>query len=490
MKNNNRLPFWRRPGFRYSSLSTAALCCFIAIIAVLNMIFSTLEKQNGWRVDYSFNALTTTSETTEAVLDALEYPVHIYALFNRGMEDAPLMELLDRYAAASDKVTWEQEDISLNPGLLTKFDGASTDDAITNDSLIVYCETTGRWRVLNAYYFISWSFNYEAGSYELAGLKYESELTSAIDYVTQNTVPRILILQDHGELNATLLESLTELLGSNHYEVQFISLNDPTVELLPDDLLMILSPTRDLMDAELAAITDFTAQGGGIFFTCDYTNKIADMPNYAALMRSYGFVPLNGLVVASSEEKGTYYENTRINLIPTMEVTEATYDLVGSNTDTLLLTGARAFETPVEEDQYLVVSPVLTSGSKAYLREMTATSTTLDQQPGDAVGPFTLALQSIRFSDTGEPSRAFILGCSTLLTSSQLYAMTDCQEFIIRMVEYITGTEPVGLDIMPKAAIRPQLTVESIGLGSLILVSLPLAVLAAALIVLWPRRHQ
>ena len=490
MKSRNGLPFWRKPAFRYSSLSTVLLCVFLAIVVLVNMAVTTLEKQNGWRMDYSFNALTTTGETTEAVLAGLPYPVHIYALYSKGMEDMPLMELLDRYAAKSDKVTWSQEDIALNPGLLTMFSGEESDDIIANNSLIVHCEATGRWRVLNAYDFMSVSFNIETGAYEPAGLTYESSLTSAIDYVTQTSIPRVMILQGHGELSDTMLASFTELMSVNHYEVVFFSLLDPSVTLMPDDMLMILSPTRDLMDAELEAIIDFTAQGGCIFFTCDYTNDIASMPNYQALLRSYGFLPMDGLVVASHEEPWTFYQNTRINLLPSMQPTEATLDLIASGSDSLLLTGARAFEVPTEEDQYLVVSPVLLSGSKSYLRQMTSSSTSLAQQEGDPTGPFAVALQSIRFSENGEPSRAFVLGCSTLLTSEQLYAMTDAQMFIIRMTEHLIGEEPVDLSIMPKAAIRPQLTAESVGLGSLILVSLPLAVLAAALIVLVPRRHR
>ena len=43
------------------------------------------------------------------------YDVHIYALFTPGSEDLPLMELLNRYASASDRVTWEQTSVTLNP---------------------------------------------------------------------------------------------------------------------------------------------------------------------------------------------------------------------------------------------------------------------------------------------------------------------------------------------------------------------------------------
>ena len=72
----------------------------VALIA-LNIGGQALEKRNGWRVDLSFNGITTQSRETEIILDALDKPVHIWALFRKGNEDAPLLELLDRYAAAS-----------------------------------------------------------------------------------------------------------------------------------------------------------------------------------------------------------------------------------------------------------------------------------------------------------------------------------------------------------------------------------------------------
>ena len=32
------------------------------------------------------------------------------------------------------------------------------------------------------------------------------------------------------------------------------------------------------------------------------------MPNYQSLLRSYGFQPLDGVVIAGAEETGTYYD--------------------------------------------------------------------------------------------------------------------------------------------------------------------------------------
>jgi len=462
------------------------LCLALAALLLLNLAMTSLEKKHGWRVDYSFNALTTQSETTVEVLNSLAYPVHIYALFEKGNEDAPLMELLDRYAAVSDKVTWEQTDVSLNPGLLTKYRGATSDQTVSNDSLIVSCEATGRWRILSPADFVSLSLNYEQGVYEIAGLTYESKITSAIAYVTQDVIPRVLVLQGHNELDEDGTAAFAEILEGNYFEVEYGTLHDLNPQ--PGDLLALLSPTRDLSDIEMQRITEFTRQGGSILFTCDYTDPVSAMPNYQALLRSYGFLPKEGIVVASEQEPNSYYDS-RIYLIPTMLIGEITQDLVGQ-ADVLLLTGARAFESPESTDASLIVTPILSSGVRAYLHDYTSGASTLEQQDGDEMGPFALALEARRITGEGQLSKAVVLGCSTLLTSSQVHSMTDAQEFILRAAQFLVDAAPTDLHIMAKTALRPQLSPESAGLGSFLLVLLPMAVIFAALVVLLPRRHR
>lgn len=485
-----KLNFLKNPRFRYGSLSTLILCVLLAVLIGVNFLFGTLEKKNGWRVDFSFNGITTQSETTLQILEQLPHPVHIYALFPKGQEDGPLMELLDRYAAASDLVTWEQTDITLNPGLLTRFQSDTSETAVSNDSLIVSCEATGRWKVLSPGDFVSLSLDYEAGTFTSAGYTYESRITSAINYVTQAEIPRLLILQGHGELNETETEVFAELLTANNFDVQYFTLADQDVTLEPEDTLAILSPLRDITDAEMEQLTAFASQGGSFLFTCDYTDPIDEMPNYQALLRSYGFLPKDGLVIASQEESGTYYNDMRIALIPTMQSTDVTYDLVAAGADTLLLVGSRGFELPDQSDRNLDVSSVLNTGYKAYLRSLTGDMTTLEQQDDDELGPFSLGLQARRVTTEGYVSRAFVLGSSTVLTDSQIHAMTDSQEFILRTVEFLLNTDPIDLGIMAKSALRPQLSVESVTLGSVLLVALPLTVLAVAFMVLWPRRNQ
>lgn len=492
-RHKEHTPLWRSTRLRYGGLSTALLCVFLAVLLALNLLASSLEKKLALRLDFSFNAMTTQSQTTLDVLAQLEHPVHIYALYTRGEEDQPLLELLARYSAASPLVTWEQTDISLNPGLLTKFRAATaaSEASITNNSVIVSCEETGRWKVLSVDDFYSLGFDYEEGAITYAGLTYESSLTSAIHYVDQDVIPRVMILQGHGELDENGTVVLADLLTRNNYDVYYFTLRSSEAELQPNDLLLMLSPVRDLTDDELQVILDFATAGGSILFTCDYSDPLDNMPNYNALLRSYGFNALDGMVIASAEDNGSYYNGNRTFLVPAMQSTEITEDLVADHDTFLILAGCRAFDlNTADADRYLYVTPVLTTGEHAYLRAFSSSMTTLQQQPEDLTGPFATALMARRITDTGDVSRAFVVGASSLLTSSDVYSMTVSQEFILRVTEYLLNTAPRDLGIMAKVGIRPALSAASVQAGSFVLVCLPLAIIGLAMAVLGSRRSK
>ena len=135
----------------------------------------------------------------------------------------------------------------------------------------------------------------------------------------------------------------------------------------------------------------------------------------------------------------------------------------------------------VSSDRYLSVDTVLRSGDTAVLKDSGQ-----DEEPA---GPFPLALQARRITADGYLSRAFIIGDSGVLTSEYLYAQTDSMEFTVRVADYLLDTGESSLQIMPKEISRPGLKTESSGLGSLLLVALPLSVLFAALLVLGPRKN-
>ena len=59
----------------------------------------------------------------------------------------------------------------------------------------------------------------------------------------------------------------------------------------------------------------------------------------------------------------------------------------------------------------------------------------------------------------------------------------------MRVADHLVDNESDDLSIAPKVAFRPRLSADALSMGSMMLVALPLTILAAALIVLYPRRH-
>lgn len=471
--------------FHKRSAATPLLLGFLAVLVVLCLFMDSLELTYGLRTDLSFNELTTPSATTQEVLAEISVPVHIYAIFQKGNEDVRLFEVLNRYQALSGQVTWEQTDLALNPGLVARFQGTDGTN-VNQESVIVYCETTDRYRVLQSTDFVSVGFDADLGSFQM-GFSYEKKLSEALLYVTRDEVYQIAILQGHNELDKDALGFLTAYLSSNNYDVSFVNLL--AGDTLPQGaLLMMLSPVRDLQPAELELLLEFASDGGAVFMTLDPSDPIENMPNYQTLLRLYGFEPLAGVAVAAEDEKGTYYDVLPYVLIPNMELTAITTPLVASAQEELWLSMPRAFKMPDGADNALTLEPVLTTTSGAYLADLGRMP--LKERDGDLTGPFALALLASRLMESTHLSRAFIIGNSTLLTEPDLYAYTDTGPFILKTVQHLLDQSVLSLSIEQKPAIRPALSPAARTPGMLLIFLVPLVVLCAALAVLLPRRHK
>ena len=465
---------------RYRAVSALLTLLLIPSLTLLSIGAQYLEKRNGWSVDASFNSITSHTEATRQLLEDLPYDVHIRALFPRGDEDIELMALLDRYAA-NPHITWEQMDPRLNPGLIRKY--TTTARAPEEYDLIVTCEDTGRWRLIKSDEYIGARSDPETGETIYDQLNYERVISGAVDYVSRERVPRVVILygfrEDIDRNNAAYLE---RFLTFNRYEVVYQQLDDPAFTADARDLLVFLSPQRDLTDEEYQKIKAFAAGGGSLLFTRDADDPIGK--NYAALLLTYGFRCLDGVVVAT--EAGTYYDGIATYLLPVMESTDVTMDLLIAEATHIRLPLSAAFEMPTEKtDRYLNTAAVLSMPETAYLEQDNAAGRAEDEP----AGPFALALQARRITSEGNVSRAFIIGNTAALMTEDSYAVTDMPYLTIRVMEFLLDLDVTSLDIISRDASRPLLQSGSKRTGVVMIVTLPAAALLAALLVLPKRRR-
>ena len=328
---------------------------------------------------------------------------------------------------------------------------------------------------------------WKKGTFEVAGLAYEKRLTEALVYVTQTDVPLVGILQGHGELTEDTLKNLISFLNSNNYDMKTVDMlaGDTLTDV---DLLLIADPQKDLDTAELTAIKAFTERGGSLFVTRDYTDPIG-LANYQSLLNNYGVTPINGVVIASEKDVGSYY-GERVYLQPTMNSMDMTQPLISGNMSNLLLAGACAFEIPAQTDSALSAAVVLKSGPNAYVRIPEKGDESIEYHEGDRKGEMALAILSGRMHADGTVSRMFAIGNSTVFTDEYMYQRTFNEQFILQVMGELLPQKSVSLDIMAKSAFHPGLRTESLTMGISLLVAIPLTVLLAAVLVLGPRRNR
>ena len=467
---------------KYGSVSALMLAMVLIALIALNAGIYALEKNKGWRIDLSFNGILSQSADTKAVIESLDKPVEIYALFRKASEREwpELQELLDKYAAASDRITWKQVDPMVDQLLVNRF---STDNAVpVEGNLIVWCEQTNRFRIIGGEDFIGQGFDIETGELVYENLTFESSITSAIAYVVKDRVAKAVIMQGHDEYQLEFLTDFQNLLEANQFEVVYQDLKEEGYTPNPEDLLIFFDPLKDLTETELKTLTEFAGKGGSFLFACDTDVSMDNMPRYMTLLRSYGFEPLEGFAEASQVDRNSYYES-QTYLVPEMCSTDITMDLVGTDRDFLILPGTRAFAEPEEGDRNLVISVVLRAAGTAVIR----TDTTVTAP--DGTEGFPLALQARRVTNEGYVSRAFIIGSGYTLTDKGLYSITRSQELTVNVMDFLMQQGVTGLNIAPKDAARPGLKTESLNLGSILLIALPLSVLFAALLILGPRKN-
>ena len=161
------------------------------------------------RFDTTDKGLFTISEQTENILNTLSEDVSVYHLCNGAIEDENISELLLKYASFSDKLSVSVIDTSLYPNFYQDY----TDEEPSDNSIIV--SGNKRHRVIDFYEIYTASNDEYAyyGYYDI--FNGETELTSAIDYVTTDKLPKIYTLEGHSEY------TLSDELQKGNTETEF-----------------------------------------------------------------------------------------------------------------------------------------------------------------------------------------------------------------------------------------------------------------------------
>ncbi|MBQ7671415.1 MAG: GldG family protein [Clostridia bacterium] len=389
--------------FKAGGVAVILAALVLAAVIALNLLVGAIPE-SARILDTSRDQIYTVGETTKAILDSLDRDVKIYFILQSG-EDSDEIEktlgLIEQYAGSSSRVSYEVIDPAVKPNFTKTY----TDETVYSGSALVVCgekcrvipadewfmyETTeGRmtyseYRQMYEFYYMYYGQGIDA-TYIFTG---ETNLTSAISYVTSDANEKIYFLSGHGEQSIT---------GTFSSYIDDANIDTDTLSLLTGDgavpadcsLIIINYPKKDIDKSEADTLINYYNNGGAILLVTyvEYYQNGAE-PNLASLAAACGMKSADGMVFEGSSR---YYRSYQYNVIPSLSAS-APEELWNDDGLTYALTYAHAIEEAEDFDG--IFYPLLTTSSESYLKSDLDAVKTLEKEDGDTDGPFNVAAAS------------------------------------------------------------------------------------------------
>lgn len=403
----NILPKWSSKNIRKGSYSLGISVVVLAIAVVFNLVVGKLPAQYR-NVDLSQTKLSAIGDTTKELVSALDQDVTIYQIVESGKENETIQKLLERYAGLSSHVKVETMDPVLHPNFVSEY----TEDDLEDNSLIVVGEK--RNKVIPYADMFESTVNYQTYQYETTGFDGEGQVTSAISYVTTDSLPIMYTITGHEEGDMT--EDMKSAIEKENIEMK--DLNLLTEESVPDDAdcVMLFSPQNDLSEEEADKLITYMENGGKAVIITSYLNK--EMQNLQKVLNNYGIGTMEGVVLEADGQH--YISGNPTYLVPNIGSSDALGDLSKANSY-VLMPVAQAVEKLEDKRDTVTIESLLTTSDSAYVK--TNVNGTLEKEDGDAEGPFDVGVAVTESVDNGETKLIYLTSAN--LFSQQVDAMVS-----------------------------------------------------------------
>jgi ABC-type uncharacterized transport system involved in gliding motility auxiliary subunit len=238
----------RRAG-RYGTSAVLSTALAIALLGMLGF----LSTRYHHRFDWSEQKVHTLSDQSQKVLDGLGQDVHVTVLAS-ATDQAPIRELLDRYAYASNRFRVDYADPNERPGLLEQL---KIQPSKLGEHGLVQLAIGGE-------------------SVEVSQVD-ESHVTNAIVKLTRTGEKVVYFVQGHGEAaiegeaaaGGEGFSRAADALRNENYRVAPLLLG--SVKDVPEDadVVIVAGAHTKIFDEELAVLDRYLARGGALFAMVD-----------------------------------------------------------------------------------------------------------------------------------------------------------------------------------------------------------------------------
>ncbi len=456
--------------FKNGNYSAILIAVVIAIVVIINMLVHQLPGSIT-NLDMSDTLIYSVGDTTKDMLSKLQRDVTVKVIAESGNVDSRIETFLQNYADSSSHIKVEYVDPVLHPSVLTDYD-------VSEYSIIVECADTGRTKTIGFGDIIVYdqSSYYQTGTVKEQEFDGEGQLTSAIDYVTSDSLKKVYTLSGHGESEfSSAVQDLT-----NKANLEISSWNILTDGAIPEDcnLLILYAPTKDLSNDEKTALTDYINSGKNLMILPTVTSE--PLENLTSLIRDYGLELTNTYV--GDEER--YYQamGSPYNFFPTL-----TSSAVNIASDAMLFVSAVGGMTQVAEPASdLSIEPFMTTSEKGFVLD-----TETQDKKTDSEGTYLLGATVTKTIDENTSGKLMVLTASTLIhesITSSFKNLDNLSEFTNMLTWYFDDTE--NISIPAKSLEIPYNTFVAVGGWSFLFIGvIPLAALVGGFVV-WLKRRK
>lgn len=389
-------PVRSRIAVRGGAYSFAVTAVVLAILVAVNVLASVLPTSMT-KYDITATNLYSVTSSTKAVAASLEQDVTIYWIVQADKEDSVIENLLGRYESLSSHITVTKK----NPDVFPTFTAQYTDEDVPNNSLIVECGDKSRYISYNDIYLTDVDYTTYSYVYSFDG---EGAVTSAIDYVVSQELPKVYLLEGHGE--GDLPDEFRTQIEKENMELESFSLLN-TDEIPEDaDALLIYAPQSDISVDEAELLESYLA-GGGKLLTIAGPTEDGTLTNLYSVLETYGVEAAEGIVVESDREHYAFQQP--YILLPDIASNDITDPLLEENYYAII---------PIAQGLTVTgdsAAALLTTSDEAFSKAAGFRLETYEKEEGDTDGPFAVAVSV----DTGSDGRLIWFSSGTFL--EQIY---------------------------------------------------------------------
>ncbi|MDE6233095.1 MAG: GldG family protein [Lachnospiraceae bacterium] len=317
MKGLNIKGSFKSGSFKKGTYSAGLSAMVIAVVIVINLVAGQLPESVR-SIDMSSQKYYTIGDSTKKILKNLKDDITIYQMTKNGNEDSRIKKLLETYKSGSDKIKVETLDPDLQPGVVTKYEATQAAD----NSLIVVNGDRHKLIDYSEIYVQDYSQYYTTGATS-SSFDGEGRITSAINYVTTDNLPKMYTLSGHSEQQ--LSQTITDAVAKQNISTEELNLLASQSGVPEDcDILAIICPGTDCSEEEAESIISYLEAGGKALIVMNYQGK--EQPNFNKVLEAYGVRLQDGYVIENNQN---YYYQYGFYLLPEVKQHDITSSFYG-----------------------------------------------------------------------------------------------------------------------------------------------------------------